>query len=384
MGTKIGRNEPCPCGSGKKYKFCCGAGVPGANVIRFPGASGGDCDGNDDDFQRYQAYVESGQAERDGNVSFMEFMGKPNAATNASKTLQEAMREQSFSSQEEMETFMERHVQERNNRPIEDFQGLSPKQMSDLINAKSIADLDNIVTIRMEYLEEEAAKAPLMRVLIFVLSMYRDNGGSLEITKSGNYKRALVKRVAEDVLTKEYASRTVLNEPEVQQLFLVHEFLLDKDLISDSKTRSTLTPEGEAYTLDFDIGREWMSLLDYLLYERDWQLDHSGLGEPNPLYDIIQNGAVFSLFLLSKQRNKAFADTSIYHDFATAFPAITGNRPYIDIDIPQILHSTWFLYFFCQDMGLASRGHLDAPIAAEEARVYRTTPLFKKAFIWKL
>ncbi|MCK5595298.1 SEC-C domain-containing protein, partial [bacterium] len=21
----IGRNEPCPCGSGKKYKKCCGA-----------------------------------------------------------------------------------------------------------------------------------------------------------------------------------------------------------------------------------------------------------------------------------------------------------------------------------------------------------------------
>jgi SEC-C motif-containing protein len=23
--TKIGRNDPCPCGSGKKYKKCCGA-----------------------------------------------------------------------------------------------------------------------------------------------------------------------------------------------------------------------------------------------------------------------------------------------------------------------------------------------------------------------
>lgn len=22
-GRKIGRNEPCPCGSGKKYKNCC-------------------------------------------------------------------------------------------------------------------------------------------------------------------------------------------------------------------------------------------------------------------------------------------------------------------------------------------------------------------------
>jgi len=23
MGKKIGRNDPCPCGSGKKYKLCC-------------------------------------------------------------------------------------------------------------------------------------------------------------------------------------------------------------------------------------------------------------------------------------------------------------------------------------------------------------------------
>ncbi|NMD14457.1 MAG: preprotein translocase subunit SecA, partial [Caldisericales bacterium] len=25
-GDKVGRNDPCPCGSGKKYKHCCGAG----------------------------------------------------------------------------------------------------------------------------------------------------------------------------------------------------------------------------------------------------------------------------------------------------------------------------------------------------------------------
>ena len=24
MGKKIGSNDPCPCGSGKKYKYCCG------------------------------------------------------------------------------------------------------------------------------------------------------------------------------------------------------------------------------------------------------------------------------------------------------------------------------------------------------------------------
>ena len=26
-GKKVGRNDPCPCGSGKKYKKCCGANV---------------------------------------------------------------------------------------------------------------------------------------------------------------------------------------------------------------------------------------------------------------------------------------------------------------------------------------------------------------------
>ena len=26
-GGKVGRNDPCPCGSGKKYKKCCGAGT---------------------------------------------------------------------------------------------------------------------------------------------------------------------------------------------------------------------------------------------------------------------------------------------------------------------------------------------------------------------
>ena len=25
FGRKVGRNEPCPCGSGRKYKRCCGA-----------------------------------------------------------------------------------------------------------------------------------------------------------------------------------------------------------------------------------------------------------------------------------------------------------------------------------------------------------------------
>ena len=38
---KIGRNDPCPCGSGKKYKKCHGAGSSGAGGSGAAGADGG-------------------------------------------------------------------------------------------------------------------------------------------------------------------------------------------------------------------------------------------------------------------------------------------------------------------------------------------------------
>ena len=49
METKIGRNDPCPCGSGKKYKLCCLGSRPKSNDasnlsprFRFkPGSYGG-------------------------------------------------------------------------------------------------------------------------------------------------------------------------------------------------------------------------------------------------------------------------------------------------------------------------------------------------------
>ncbi|MGH9469826.1 MAG: SEC-C metal-binding domain-containing protein, partial [Terriglobia bacterium] len=37
---KVGRNDPCPCGSGKKYKKCHGATAPAASAP--PAAPGGD------------------------------------------------------------------------------------------------------------------------------------------------------------------------------------------------------------------------------------------------------------------------------------------------------------------------------------------------------
>ena len=33
ISKKIARNEPCPCGSGKKYKQCCGKSGPKRGLV---------------------------------------------------------------------------------------------------------------------------------------------------------------------------------------------------------------------------------------------------------------------------------------------------------------------------------------------------------------
>ncbi len=87
----IGRNDPCPCGSGKKYKKCCLIGE------------------------------------------------KPAAANNGaagvvSAELRQALQDRQFGSLEEVQAFVAIHTQERNERPLDEFHGLSPGQMYHMLH----------------------------------------------------------------------------------------------------------------------------------------------------------------------------------------------------------------------------------------------------------
>ncbi|WP_246363872.1 SEC-C metal-binding domain-containing protein [Halobacillus locisalis] len=55
--SKVGRNEPCPCGSGKKYKKCCG----NSKVIEFPSVT--IKEELDRAFQRFQDHIVNHYAE---------------------------------------------------------------------------------------------------------------------------------------------------------------------------------------------------------------------------------------------------------------------------------------------------------------------------------
>lgn len=84
--TKIGRNDPCPCGSGKKFKHCC--------------------------------------------------MGRAhNPARELGRELEDLAADREFDSLEDFQAFADRFMAQRNQAPVDDFCGLSPDQMSKLLYA---------------------------------------------------------------------------------------------------------------------------------------------------------------------------------------------------------------------------------------------------------
>ena len=85
-----GRNDPCLCGSGKKFKKCC---LLKQEAIPF---------------------------ER--------------GAAGASADLHHAMEGMQFGSLNEVQAFVGRHTQQRNQRPLDEFHGLSPEQMHRLLH----------------------------------------------------------------------------------------------------------------------------------------------------------------------------------------------------------------------------------------------------------
>ena len=88
--TEIGRNDPCPCGSGKKFKHCC--------------------------------------------------LGKESSTTSdhgaagTSETLRKELEGLQFNSLEDAQAFLDQITQQKNRRQLDEFHGLSPEQMYHMLN----------------------------------------------------------------------------------------------------------------------------------------------------------------------------------------------------------------------------------------------------------
>ncbi len=132
----VGRNDPCPCGSGKKYKNCClGKDEP---VISAQGAA------------------------------------------EASETLRRALEKRQFDSMEEAQAFLEQQTQQQNRKALDDFHGLSPEQMHHLLHFPFTSPQ----LVRFPEVLDSAPTAPLLTLFELLTGAIGTQG--LKPTAKGN------------------------------------------------------------------------------------------------------------------------------------------------------------------------------------------------------
>ena len=144
-----GRNDPCPCGSGKKYKHCC----LGKEVDK----------------------TRSGPAQ---------------AITDA---IAEAAAEQPFSSLEELNAFTAQVMDQQNQWALAEFCGLSPEQMSRLL----YAPFNSPETVRFSTDTEPAQDAGIMRLFMALVEAIGESG--LKTTAKGNLPLKFCKALAQQL-----------------------------------------------------------------------------------------------------------------------------------------------------------------------------------------
>ena len=139
---KIGPNEPCPCGSGKKYKHCCvGVGWQAGSALA-------------------------------GSMAQTLAMN-PNLSSD------------------ELNAVLKQRVDERNHRPVADFCGLSPEQLSNWLY-QPIRELRGLSVET----PEDVTSSPVMRYLALMLDEASLQGGSFKLTPKGNLPTSVVKQAS--------------------------------------------------------------------------------------------------------------------------------------------------------------------------------------------
>lgn len=140
---KLGRNDPCPCGSGKKYKRCCL---------------------NDVGKQHAQVF---------DDVEHMLSMN-PNLSID------------------ELNIAMQHKVQRRNDAGIADFCGLSPNQIANWLHEP----IDKLTKVSI-HTPNDLSLCPVMCCLTLILELAMENGGSFKATAKGNLPSKLVKQASD-------------------------------------------------------------------------------------------------------------------------------------------------------------------------------------------
>ncbi len=268
--TQPGRNDPCPCGSGRKYKHCC-----------LNAGSSADA---------------------------------PSPASEVAAELKRAMSEFQFETMEEVQAFANEFMHSRNQRPLDEFQGLSTEQMQRMLSfpyeiPELLAFADRL---------DVTPEAPVMTLLNLLIEAIGDDG--LKATATGNLPRRFCQEAAQACRGKEGFSeiamlRGVNTEPDFFDLHVMRIVAVMAGLVRKLKGRFVLTAKARQLIKNAGACALYPPLLRVFTTKFNWT--YSDL---HPQLHIVQQSFAFTLYLLHRYGDVE-RDQSFYEDaFIQAFP----------------------------------------------------------------
>jgi len=371
--AKIGRNDPCPCGSGKKYKNCCIGKYD--NVIPFPAGEGGD-----DVFERYQDMAENWDHEKGPPPTFMESLGKPNLATEALHDLSEKIRDREFQTEDELKAFIESHTEEKSRTPLDEFLGLSPDQMHVMLYRR-IDGNENTLTINNNLPAKTVEAVPALHQCRYLLARVGESEKGMKATQKGNLPRAVVQDFYEAFVREHdiFGTKPMM-EDDVKEIQKAKYFLRDSGFIKYQKGRFSVTRKGRAMLDDFDPVTLYLLLFRYFAITYNWLY---GTRYPDTM-EFMQISLAFCLYLIRMKGSDFISGQELADVYLNAFPALVEN---IGSDYGETIAAFGFTHLFLEEfahyLGLVDIWREREIISSREAQ-YRTTPLFGELLIWKV
>jgi len=273
----IGRNDPCPCGSGKKFKRCC--------------------------------------------------MGKENStasgqgAAGMSELLRKALEGRQFNSLEESQAFVSRHAQEQNQRPRDEFHGLSPEQMHRILNFPFASP----GLVRFPEVLDATPAAPILTLFKLLTVAIGDQG--LKPTAKGNLPRNFCREAAlaywgeqkDQEITRH---RGINREEDFDDLHVTRLVAELAGLIRKYKGRFILSRDCHRLLAENGLPAVYPRLFRGYVEQFNW-----AYRDGYPELRFMQSAFLFTLYLLMRYGDISRSQVFYEDAFLRAFPMLLEEVP---------------------------------------------------------
>jgi len=283
--STVGRNDPCPCGSGRKFKHCC--------LDKDKGAA------------------------------------PTSQAASVAQALREALEGRQFSSLEEAQAFAMQHAQQQNRRPRDEFHGLSPEQMRQIL----YRPFESTTLIHFPDKLDTRPTAPILELFSLLTDVIGERG--LKPTAKGNLPRNFCREAAlaywGDEAYREHTRYGRINrEEDFSDLHVTRLVAGLAGLIRKYKGRFILSRDCRRLLAGDGPVAIYPKLFKSYVQEFNW-----AYRDGYPELRFIQSAFLFTLYLLTRYGDTWRTQEFYENAFLRAFPVVLNEVPSNPIMSPE-------------------------------------------------